>query len=174
MRAWMVAAVLLGSGAPVPFPRLEGRDLAGHDVTVPDSFGGKVLLVCLGFTRQSQYEVEPWAKIGMDAFGQDARFKVLEMPMYSGSARLFRPFIDRGMAGATPPALHGNVVTSTSVDAAAKGLKLGSTDRAAIVLVGPDGTVRFLARGEPTSENRRAFEQALGEVRRELGAKNPG
>lgn len=163
-----MAAVMAATAAGVTFPTLEGRNLAGEDVTVPGSFPGQTLLVCMGFIRDSQEEVEPWAQVGMAAFGKDARFKVLEMPMYSGAARLFRPFIDRGMAGATPKELHGNVITSTSVDAAMDGLKLLTKDRAAIALVAPDGSVRFLGRGAPTGESVLQFHAALDALKAEL------
>lgn len=168
MGALAMMTAMVAATTPWVFPVLEGRNLAGQEVTVPGSYPGKVLMVCLGFTRDSQYEVEPWAQLATEAFGKDDRFVVLEMPMYSGAARLFRPFIDNGMARATPQQLHGNVVTSTSVDEAMDGLRLEDKQQAAIALVGPDGVIRFFARGAPTPQNRDRFKQALAAMQAEL------
>ena len=170
MEAVALMTAMVAAAGPWFFPALSGRNLAGQDVTVPASYPGKHLLVCLGFTRASQYEVEPWAALATQAFGKDDRFLVLEMPMYSGAARLFRPFIDNGMARATPQQLHVNVVTSTSVDEAMEGLRLEDKEQAAIVLVGADGGVRFVARGAPNAQSREAFKQALASLRAEQRA----
>jgi hypothetical protein len=171
MKAVLLMATMAAASNGVMFPSLQGRNLSGAEVTVPGSYPGKVLMVCMGFKRESQYEVEPWARLAGNAFGKDPRFWVLEMPMYSGAARVFRPFIDRGMARATPPQLHGNVVTSTDVDEVMEGLSLGNREQAAMALVAPDGSVRFLARGVPTPESEAAFQRALATLRTELDGK---
>ena len=163
-------ALLSALAVPAKFPTLKARDLDGHDVTVPGSYPGKALVVLMGFTRESQYVIEPWAAKAAKLIDGDDRVWVLEMPVYGWAASLARPFIDGGMKKATKPADRPHVATSTDRAAAAKGLALGSDDSEAITLVAPDGTIRFFARGALTPEKEAQFAEALASLRGELHA----
>jgi len=134
-------------------PPLEGDFLTKEKARLPDAAAGKVALVALGFTYDSRFAVEEWSKRFRDAFADEPRVTFFEVPMLGRMARLGRVFIDRGMRNGTPEAFHGNVITVYGGSVGDWKKRMGFTDAAKnaayLVLVGPDGRVRWLHTGVP-------------------------
>jgi hypothetical protein len=65
----------------------------------------------LGFTYDSRFSVEAWAKRFRKDFGSEPRVTFFEIPMNGGLATLGKWFIDSGMRRGTPKADQGNVIT---------------------------------------------------------------
>ena len=94
-----------------PLPRLRGEFLTGRAAELPQAASGKVALLLLGFSYDSRFAVEAWARRFREQFEGDLRVTFHEIPMIGGLARLGKWFIDGGMRRGTPKADQENVVT---------------------------------------------------------------
>lgn len=133
-----------------PLPVLRGDLLTGAGVELPAAASGKVTLLLLGFTYGSRSQVEAWSVRFRTAFAREPRVTFFEVPMLGGMARVGRWFIDSGMRRGTPEAFHANVLTVYS-DVGDWKERLGYDPKresaAYLVLLGPDGVVRWLHTG---------------------------
>jgi hypothetical protein len=102
-----VAEIAIGS----PLPGLQGEFLTGRTAMLPQAASGRVALLLLGFTYDSRFAVEAWAKEFRKQFGLDPRVTFYEIPMIGGLARLGKWFIDGGMRRGTPNADYEHVIT---------------------------------------------------------------
>jgi hypothetical protein len=94
-----------------PLPALEGEFLTGRKAILPQDASGRVALLMLGFTYDSRFQVEAWAKRFRQDFGKEPRVTFFEIPIIGGLAKLGKWFIDGGMRRGTPKADQGNVIT---------------------------------------------------------------
>ncbi len=90
---------------------LRGEYLTGRDAVLPQDAAGRVALLMLGFTYDSRFQVEAWAKRFRLDFGSESRVTFFEIPMIGGLAKLGKWFIDGGMRRGTPQADRENVIT---------------------------------------------------------------
>ena len=120
MMAWLCGLLAVVALAAVPaaeilhgerLPTLRGKSLSGNDVVFPQAAGGRVALLLLGFTYESRFAVEAWAKRFREDFGSDRRVTFYEVPMIGGLARLAKWFIDRGMRRGTARGDYEHVIT---------------------------------------------------------------
>ncbi len=92
-------------------PRLRGEFLTGRAAELPQAASGKVALLLLGFTYDSRFAVEAWARKFREQFERETRATFYEIPVIGGMARLGKWFIDGGMRRGTPKADQENVIT---------------------------------------------------------------
>jgi len=92
-------------------PNLQGEFLTGRPAVLPQAAAGKVALLLLGFTYDSRFEVEAWAKEFRREFEKNPNAAFYEIPMIGGLARLGKWFIDSGMRRGTPEADREHVIT---------------------------------------------------------------
>ena len=92
-------------------PTLRGEYLTGGAAVLPADASDRVALLMLGFTYDSRFQVEAWAKRFRQDFGAAPRVTFFEIPMIGGLAKLGKWFIDGGMRRGTPKADQGNVIT---------------------------------------------------------------
>jgi hypothetical protein len=92
-------------------PPLRGEFLTGRSAVLPQSASGRVALLMLGFTYDSRFPVEAWAKRFRADFGTQAGVAFFEIPLIGGLARMGKWFIDSGMRRGTPKADQENVIT---------------------------------------------------------------
>lgn len=164
MRRRLLAAILLaaslgvpaaGAGpAPAPLaagdrlPPLRGELLSGRKFVVPDSAAGRNLLLLLGFSYGSRFDVEKWAERFRREFGGDPRVGFLEVPVIGTPGRLGRPFIDGSMRRALPRGMHDRVLMVYRDAGRWKRLAgHGDADVGYLLLVGGDGRVRWRGQG---------------------------
>ena len=113
---------------------------------LPDAAKGKVTLAALGFTYASRFAVEEWGAWFKKQFGGRADVAFFEVPMMGRAARLGRFFIDRGMRKNTPKEAHDHVITvygDTSAWKKRVGFTAARENDAYLMLVGPDGVIRW-------------------------------
>ncbi len=165
-----VSARAAGEQRPAPlavgdaFPPLKAKFLTGRTALLPDAARGKAALVMMGFSYDSRFAVEAWAKAFQGEFGARQDVTFFEVPVIGGMGRLAKPFIDSGMRKGTPPALHENVITVYgNVDywKALMGFVKQAEHAAYLALIDPDGRVRWLHRGSYTPEAMSALRDAL-------------
>jgi hypothetical protein len=93
-----------------PLPKLRGEFLTGRTADLPQAASGRVALLLLGFTYDSRFAVEAWARRFREQFETDSRVTFYEIPMIGGLARLGKWFIDSGMRRGTPEADRETVI----------------------------------------------------------------
>jgi len=72
---------------------------------------GRAALLMFGFTYDSRFSVELWARWFRQDFGTRSGVTFFEIPMIGGFATLGKWFIDGGMRRGTPLADRENVIT---------------------------------------------------------------
>ena len=81
----------------VTFPRLEVRDLTGMNRQTPECFRGSWNIVFVAFRRQQQQAIDSWIPWAHQA-EEGGRLRFYELPVLSGTWKIFRTVIDGGMA----------------------------------------------------------------------------
>jgi hypothetical protein len=109
MKLW--PAWVAGIAAGDPLPILRGEFLTGRAAVLPQAASGRVALLLLGFTYDSRFAVEAWARRFRERFGTDPRVTFYEIPMIGGLARMGKWFIDGGMRRGTPKEDYEHVIT---------------------------------------------------------------
>ncbi len=100
----------LEPGAAMPL--LEGESLGGKNVGLPKDAAGKVAVIALGFSRNSQYSVEKWMKRFKEDFKNTPGVIAYTVPVIEGSIGHFaKPFITGGMRKGTPKEDQPTTVT---------------------------------------------------------------
>ena len=151
----MSVAALLSVGDPLP--TLRGKDLQGTSVELPAAAKGDVTLLIVGFSYDSRFAVEEWAKRYRQEFQRLQGVRFYEVPMIGGFARLGKWFIDSGMRRGTPAEDHTKVITVYgSTGDWKKRLAYRDADAAYLILLDREGRIRFLHTGkfEQTHWNR--------------------
>jgi hypothetical protein len=92
-------------------PPIRGQFLTGRPAELPQAASGRAALLMLGFTYDSRFAVEDWAKRFRQDFGAQAGVTFFEIPMIGGIATMGKWFIDGGMRRGTPQADQENVIT---------------------------------------------------------------
>ncbi len=129
-------------------PKLQGEYLTGRKAALPDDATGRVSLLMFGFTYQSRFQVEPWAKRFRGEFEKNPKVTFYEIPMIGGMARMGKWFIDSGMRRGTPKADQENVITVYGgTDAWKRLVGFKAEDAAYLVLLDAKGNVAWVHAG---------------------------
>jgi len=146
----MIAITMtVSAAAPVPelavgnqLPVLQGEYLSGQRANLPQDSSGRVALLMLGFTYESRFAVESWAKRFRQDFGNQPKVTFFEIPMIGGLARMGKWFIDGGMRRGTPKTDYGNVITVYGgTDAWKRRVGFRDPNAAYLILIDRDGKV---------------------------------
>ena len=151
----MLVSAIVSAAPPVrelavgdPLPVLQGEYLNGQRATLPQDSSGRVALLMFGFTYQSRFAVEAWAKRFRQDFEKQRKVTFFEIPMIGGLARAGKWFIDSGMRRGTPKTDYGNVITVYGGTGAWK-QRVGFKDANAayLILIDRNGKVAWRHRG---------------------------
>ena len=130
------------------FPPLRGEFLSGRTAVLPQAVSGRAALLMFGFTYDSRFQVEAWAKRFRQDFGAKPGVTFFEIPMIGGMARLGKWFIDSGMRRGTPKADQENVITVYGgTEAWKQRLGVKAEDSAYLVVVDQKGKVAWRHEG---------------------------
>jgi len=183
MKIWLLglALLLLAAYAAAPvtelaagdaLPRLRGKFLTGRTAVLPEDASGRVALLLLGFTYDSRFAVEAWAKKFREQFETDPSVTFYEIPMIGGLARLGKWFIDSGMRRGTPKTDYEHVITVYGgTDAWKQRVGFGDPKAAYLILLDRSGRVAWRYAGGLDKE---AYEALSSEVSRLLAGGEPG
>jgi hypothetical protein len=159
MTMWILAilglALTASAAAPVvelavgdQLPPLKGEFLSGRTAGLPQAASGRVALLMLGFSYDSRFQVEAWAKRFRQDFGAQPGVTFFEIPMIGGMARMGKWFIDSGMRRGTPKADHENVITVYGgTDAWKQRVGLNDPKAAYLILIDQRGSVAWRSAG---------------------------
>ena len=179
MTMWILAmlgvALTASAAAPVAelavgdqLPPLKGEFLSGRTAVLPQAASGRVALLMLGFTYDSRFQVEAWAKRFREDFGTKPGVTFFEIPMIGGMARMGKWFIDSGMRRGTPKADHENVITVYGgTDAWKQRVALSDPKAAYLILIDQHGRVAWRGAG---SLDEQRYSTLSSEVSRLLSA----
>lgn len=92
------------------FPTVRGKALSGEEMTLPDQFKGKKVIIVLGYVQDTQFDIDRW---GIGFFTADLNLPpVYEVPTIPGLLpSLFKEAIDRGMRSGIPAESWKDVIT---------------------------------------------------------------
>jgi hypothetical protein len=96
---------------PMKFPTVRAKTLAGRELTFPDATSGKVALLFVAFEQAAQRQINSWFSPLLEGLLAEGRIEYYEIPMISGAYGPVSRFIDRGMRGGVPIALHDRTAT---------------------------------------------------------------
>jgi len=161
----MIAIATAPAAVPLPrlavgdsLPPLEGEFLTGRRAMLPQDASGRVALLILGFTYDSRFAVEAWARRFRDDFATNRNTTFFEVPMIGGLARLGKWFIDAGMRKGTPPADRENVITVYGgVDPWKQRVGFSDPQAAYLILLDQRGKIVRLAAGNLDEERYRVL-----------------
>ncbi|HSP69902.1 MAG TPA: hypothetical protein VLN48_19400 [Bryobacteraceae bacterium] len=151
-----------------PLPPLKGEFLSGRTAVLPQAASVHVALLMLGFTYDSRFQVEAWAKRFRQDFGTKPGVTFFEIPMIGGMARMGKWFIDSGMRRGTPKADHENVITVYGgTDPWKQRVGLNDPKAAHLILIDQRGRVAWRSAG---SLDEQRYSALSSEVSRLLSA----
>jgi len=147
-------------------PPLKGEFLSGRTAVLPQAASGRVALLMLGFTYDSRFQVEPWAKRFRQDFGTKSGVTFFEIPMIGGMARMGKWFIDSGMRRGTPKADHENVITVYGgTDEWKQRVGLNDPKAAYLVLIDQHGRVAWRSAGSLDEQRYSALSSEVSRLR---------
>ena len=174
MMAWLCGLLAVAALAAVPaaeilhgerLPPLRGKTLSGNSVVLPQAAAGRVALLLLGFTYESRFAVEAWAKRFRNDFGSDRRVTFYEVPMIGGLARLGKWFIDDGMRRGTPKDDYEHVVTVyRDANSWKQRVHFGDPNAAYLLLLDREGKVAWRYQGAFDESAFRALSSKVSQV----------
>jgi len=129
-------------------PVLKGEYLDGRSAELPVAAKGKVALLALGFTHDSQTAVQGWTKRFRKDFGDNPQVTFYEIPMIGGMGMMAKPFITGGMRKGTPKDDYEHVITVFGNPSFWKDrLRFHKEKEAYLILLGQEGTIRWVSHG---------------------------
>lgn len=147
------------------FPTIQGRNLEGRDMLLPDELIGTLRCVVVAFQRQHQQLVDTWLPRLAELADAHPGFAWYEMPTISRRWSIARSFIDGGMAQAIADqgARERTITVYGSVSPIITALGLESAETIATVLVDAAGDIVWQATGPCTPQLAGALEVAVAE-----------
>ena len=164
---WLLGLLPLTAYAAVPVPEivvggrlpvLRGDFLNGRPAILPEAASGRVALLMFGFTYDSRFPVEAWAKRFRQEFEAEPRVTFFEIPVIGGLARMGKWFIDSGMRRGTPKTDYENVITVYGcADPWKQRVGFRDPKSAYLILIDQSGTVAWRYAGSLDEERYQAL-----------------
>lgn len=153
---------------PRIFPTIDARNLEGLGVTLPGAFEGQRNVVIVAFQRNHQDLVDTWVPWLEKRSATDADLRFYEVPTIGRIWAPVRNFIDGGMAAAIrePVILQRTLTVYGDVNRLTRPLGIEDRSTIAVLLVDPDGTVRWQGSGGFDPDTAAELDKALRASRR--------
>lgn len=146
------------------FPDVEGKNLHGEVVPLPEAFAAKAYHVCLiAFVRQQQKDVDTWLP-KLDAMVAEREdLELMELPTISRMNAFMRWFIYRGMrSGIENPVSRTRTITlHLDKEPFKKELGIEGEEEIVVVLVNDKGEVCWQSTGRWTQAKADALLETL-------------
>jgi hypothetical protein len=131
-------------------PRIEGENLAGQKVLLPDAAAGKVAVLIFGFTKSSKVPTKAWAnKLDAD-FGTRPDFTLYQLPVLEDVPRFLRGTVISGIKKGVPENKREHFVPILQAAAELKKfVHYHEPDDAYLVVLGRTGEILSQIHGSP-------------------------
>ncbi|WP_267640646.1 hypothetical protein [Haloarchaeobius amylolyticus] len=145
------------------FPSVSGENLEGDHFELPADFAGDPTLAVVSFQRWHQPAVESWLRAAKQLQGRYPGFEYYELPTLSHRHRLVKSVLPGGLSEGVPDATQRARTIRLYVDVSRfrQALGIRSVDTVHALLLAPDGTVRWRARGSCTRERANELRRAV-------------
>jgi len=130
------------------FPRFDAEALSGRKLTLPAATQGHQALLVVGFTHGSGPHCTDWAKRLAAEFKGDAGLERYTVIFLEDAPKLVRGMAKSGIKGGVPKEEYDRFVIVTEHEKEVKAaVHFEAPDDAYLVLLGPDGAVRWTSHG---------------------------
>ena len=161
------AVLLILLSVPVfgeTLPRIEGENLLGQKVTLPDASTGHPAVLVIGFSHASQNQTKAWGERLNKEFPESSGVSVYSMAVLEEVPRLVRGMASHGIKSGTPKEERARFLLLYHNEAELKmAADFSAPDDAYILLLDRSGTIRWHFHGAVT-------ENALMQLQTELHA----
>lgn len=157
--------ILVAEGVGQSIPHVAAVSLKGSPVSLPSDLAGKPAILIIGFSREGGEQCGLFArKLAKEPDVIDGKATVYEIAMLESVPRLIRPMILHSMRGDIPKNEQSRFLPLVHDEKAwkqAAGFTKSAEGDAYLLIVGPDGTIRFSGHGKYADEFYRSFKQHL-------------
>ncbi len=166
LRILLALVALCACALGQSIPQLTADSLDGRKVSLPSDFAGKSAILIIGFSRAAGDQCGPFArKLAKEHQGVvKGDLLVYQIAMLESAPKLVRPLILHGMRSGVPNAEQPNFLPLFHGEEEWK-LLAGFTKSAAndsyLLLVSPDGTIRWAGHGQFSDARYSEFKQHL-------------
>lgn len=159
MMGILLTAVLL-------FPTVQGENLSGRKMLLPDDFAGQANIVIVAFRREQQLLVNSWIPVIQQLELKYPELHTYELPTISTGYKLMKWIIDNGMrSGIKDTKTRDHTVTLfTDTEKFRKDLDLETDDTIYALLVDSSGSVRWKISGSMTPVGAALLSSAIDEM----------
>ena len=145
------ALFLVSCGTTIPnqkpmgmkFPQVKGTALTQESFTLPDAFKGAPVVLLVGYTQRSQFDLDRWI---LGLMQLNVSVHIAEIPTIPGLLPgMFAEQIDSGMRRGIPEEDWGGVITVyDDADAVVSFLGNERPNNGRVLLLDADGVVRWI------------------------------
>jgi hypothetical protein len=163
---WLASCIGSGKNSDIEtssqedFPQMEGINLEGKIIKIPDQFAGKTNLVIVAYLREQQLDVDTWiAKLDkLNKIFPDLQF--YELPVIDKSSAIFRFYVNNGMRRGIKDSKQRKLVITvyTDVKEFLQLTSMKSVDEIAVFLLDSNGKIIAKTSGKYSEDKVREFQ----------------
>jgi hypothetical protein len=148
-------ALLMGSMAARAqsgrIPETHATSLAGTAVTLPEDLRGRVGVLVIGFSKSSGDVCKGWGQRLAESYRNSHEVAYYQMPVLESVPKLIRGMVVKSIKSGVPEAEQTHFIPMFSDESAwQKAAHYGNADDAYVLVVDPQGTVRWQTSGKVT------------------------
>jgi hypothetical protein len=166
-----VIALLAGPAPPEPLkpgsilPEVTGETLAGQTATLPAAVQGQTALIVFTFSREAGADAQKWVERFLRDFGSRPGVSSFSVMMLQSVPGLLRGIVSSQIKKGMPAALHDRVLrVYRDEEVWRKRLSASSEGQAYLVLLDPEGRIRWLSRAHFSETTYERLVQEVGRL----------
>jgi ATP synthase subunit 10 len=147
-------------------PHTEAETLAGKKIVLPDAFAAHPAILVIGFSRSGGDSAGRWSKQLRQDLAADKNVRIFSVAELQDAPKLARGLIRHGMRGGIPQNEHDSfVLLYQDEDVWKKLADFSDTNDAYVLLVNPNGAIRWRAHGKaPDAQTVSALKKEVAEL----------
>lgn len=163
LHAGLLAMLQLSDTTRV-FPPMQGQNLDGRTLEMPQDFAGELNVVFIAFKREQQADVDSWGTALDSLRKRHTGLRVYALPTLGRRYRLIRPMIDGGMRRGIPDSTvcAATITLYIGKDPFKRALGITTEDLIQVLLVDRHGNIRLQRSGPMTPSLRAELEAEIG------------
>ena len=151
MRLFLMLFALASAACAETLPEIEGENLVGKKIVLPEASAGHVAIIVIGFSHASQNQTKAWADRLNRRFPNPAMVTVYPVAVLEAVPRLVRGMAAHGIRSGTPKEQRDRFLLVYHQEAELKNAAgFSAPDDAYILLVEGHGAIRWRFHGPLT------------------------